>query len=118
MSEDGIPTALTTGGPRFDDELFEYEQILTLDQDDTNPEYLLTRPSLFMMGEKGRFYAMDTSQHRIAVFDADGQGVGSLGRAGSGPGEFNNALFLGLYGGSVKPNNIEELINQEDIDGA
>lgn len=50
----------------------------------------LTRPSgIAFDSSGGRLYVVDTAEHRLHVFEADGSLAGSLGTRGSGDGEFN-----------------------------
>lgn len=45
---------------------------------------------------EGRFYVVDTGNHRVLVFDAEGRYVRMFGRRGSGPGEFDGPGCLAL----------------------
>ncbi len=84
---DGIPLAITTGGPRWTGEIFEYEFQLCLKEDERE-ESLLYEPEGFLLDANGWFYVSDEGNHRIAVFDPEGRYVRSIGRGGQGPGEF------------------------------
>jgi hypothetical protein len=88
VEDDGVPTAVTSGGPRFTGELFTYEKVLELRDDPDRPESMLVRPNSFTMDADGFFYVLDAGNHRIAVFDPEGSYVRSMGRQGEGPGEF------------------------------
>ncbi len=85
--ENGITIAETTGRPKYEGELFEYELVVTLQEDDRE-ESLLFNPAGFTTDESGYFYVSDTGNQRIAVFDPDGRYSHSIGRDGRGPGEF------------------------------
>ena len=87
LEEDGIEVALTTGGPRYEGEIFEYVPVVTL-QEDERPESLLFQPFAFLTDEDGNYYVGDFGDRRIAVFDDQGVYSFSIGRQGSGPGEF------------------------------
>jgi len=69
---DGVLIAVNTGGPRFAEELFSCEQVLTLKQDSSQPESLLNQPESITMDERGFFYIQDSGNRRIAVFDSTG----------------------------------------------
>ncbi len=86
--EDGVEIATTTGSPRFENELFSYELVLTLQENPEVVESLLSRPGVLTRDEEGNYYVVDMQQKRIAVFDASGTYVRSIGRSGQGPGEF------------------------------
>lgn len=86
--ENGIEVAETTGGPKYDEELFQYELILELKEDERD-ESLLYRPDDFWMDGAGQFYVCDARNFRIAVFDQSGRYLYSMGREGGGPGDFS-----------------------------
>lgn len=46
----------------------------------------------------GRLYLLDRSQHRVLIFDAAGKLLKTIGRSGSGPGEFRNVSSIGVSG--------------------
>src|SRR5690606_18344318 len=46
--------------------------------------------------ETGRIYVVDYISPRVAIFEPDGGYSGSLGRSGSGPGEFRNPVAAAL----------------------
>ncbi len=97
--ENGIPIAETTGGPKYSEELFQYEQILTLNEDPLREESLLFGPSHFFMDDDGFFFVADRSDGRIVVFDPDGQYSHSFGRKGGGPGEFRQMEIQTIQNG-------------------
>ena len=85
---DGVPTAITAGGPRYAEPIFNFELILTLKQDPDREESLLFRPTEFTMDRDGFFYVLDQGNGRVAVFDPGGDYVRAFGGKGKGPGEF------------------------------
>lgn len=101
--EEGVQVAENTGGPRYEGDLFRYEQVVLLVQDPANPGSLLypgaSRPwddKGFLMDAEGWFYAQDRGNYRIAVFDPSGQYVHSIGKRGQGPGEFTFLYLTGI----------------------
>ncbi len=88
FEENGIEVAETAGGPKYDEELFQYELILEL-QEDEREESLLFRPDDFWMDSEGLFYVCDARNYRVAVFDHSGRYLLSMGREGGGPGDFS-----------------------------
>jgi len=92
--ENGVTIAETTGGPKYAGELFQYEKVVELYQDQDRPESLLNRPGSFFLDEDGKFYIEDNRNHRIAVFNPTGRYESSIGRSGSGPGEFSRGWNL------------------------
>ncbi len=98
---DGLPTAETTGGPKYADELFELEELLVLQQDPETPESLLYRSGMFVRASDGRFYVADAGAHCIAVYDQAGSYLFSFGQQGYGPGDFAGLSWLNLVGGEL-----------------
>ena len=101
IEEDGIPVAITSGGPKYEGELFTYEPVLTLKEDPQNEASLLFRPGEFTMDEDGCFYVLDHGDSRIAVFDPGGNYIRSFGRKGQGPGEFTTLNDISVHDGIV-----------------
>lgn len=96
IDEDGTPTALTSGGPKYVEPIFDYEPVATIQQDDDEEETLLYRPGFFFMDEGGCFYVEDIGNDRVAVFNPEGYFIRSFGREGDGPGEFRSFRILSV----------------------
>ncbi len=63
---------------------------------------LLQRPTgLAFDAARGRLYVADTGAHDLKVFDRDGRHLQTLGRRGSGDGEFNFPTPLALAAGQL-----------------
>lgn len=86
VDEQGVATAVNSSVPKYSGELFAYEKILEIRPDPANDESLLYQPSAFTTDGEA-YYVADTGNHRIAVFDLQGNFVRSIGRQGEGPGE-------------------------------
>ncbi|MFC1529667.1 6-bladed beta-propeller [Gemmatimonadota bacterium] len=106
---DGVPTAENRGGPGFDGELFRFEPVTTLRQDEEVPDSIIFpgTPSLrsikgFFLDAGNRYYIYDSGGSRIAVFGPDGRYERSIGRRGQGPGEFMVGELLDLTDGILK----------------
>ncbi len=99
--EDGVMIAETTGGPKYTGELFEYEELYHLEQDESREETLLSDARIARMDEEGYVYVTDGGNNRIAVFGPDGSFSHSFGREGAGPGEFRSPRLLGFDGDMV-----------------
>lgn len=57
----------------------------------------LTQPTgIACDAASGRLYVADTAEHRIHIFERDGSLAGSIGRRGTGDGEFNYPTYLWL----------------------
>jgi hypothetical protein len=94
LFEDGAEIALTTGGPKYEGELFEYEKVLTIRPNPEVPESYLWSPQSMTMTEDGTILVSDSSAGRVAAFAPDGTYLRSFGREGEGPGEFRYAGYL------------------------
>ena len=88
FTENGVTIAETTGGPKYAGEIFEYIEVLRLNQDESQEASLLARPYMYMMDENGAFYVPDSSPERIACFGPKGNYSHDIGRQGEGPGEY------------------------------
>ncbi len=53
------------------------------------------------MGQDGSVFILDGGDQRILVFSPDGSFRQSIGRRGSGPGEFRNSHYLTMYGDTL-----------------
>ncbi|MFO7767906.1 MAG: 6-bladed beta-propeller [bacterium] len=93
-TEDGVRTVVNRGGPRFEESLFDFEHVLTLQQDEEVPASLLGSIQDIRQGGDGRFYVADARNVRIAVFGPDGIYQHDIGRYGKGPGEFDMRFHL------------------------
>ncbi len=94
IEEDGITVARTTGGPKYQSELFAYDLLFELTEDSTRVESLLYQPHDFLMDDRGYFYVLDGGNDRIAVFNNLGRFAYSIGRQGGGPGEFGRTFNI------------------------
>ncbi len=101
FEEDGVPVALTEGGPKYTQPLFTYEELYRLEQDEAREETVLGGIGAPTMDEEGNVYVGDSRNHRIAVYDATGRYLTSMGRQGSGPGEFRMLRLLGVWDDQV-----------------
>ena len=95
--EAGITIAETTGGPKYEGELFEYVPTLTLESGNTE-ETMLFNPTSFIADSEGWFYVNDAGNSDTVVFDPEGKFHKRFGRKGAGPGEFQRAQFLCTVG--------------------
>ncbi|MFC1559467.1 6-bladed beta-propeller, partial [Gemmatimonadota bacterium] len=73
--------------------------MLHLKQDTLNTESLLFRPGQFTRGPDESYYVIDSGNHRVAVFDEQGEYQRSFGSEGGGPGAYRSMGFKGLHDG-------------------
>ncbi len=101
VSENEVTTAVTSSVPKYEGQLFEFEEILHLRQDEKRTESLLNRARSFIMGDDGRYYVPDPGDNRIAVFNENGEYSHSIGRQGAGPGEFESVFTCEVKNGQL-----------------
>lgn len=94
--EDGVEVALTTGGAKYQGEIFEYEQIVVLRPDPGVEESFLFSPQWMTTSEDGRIFVGDMGDRQVVVFSAAGEYLYRIGREGEGPGEFQSVLFVDI----------------------
>jgi len=98
FQENGVIVAETTGGPKYEGELFTYEPVTVLEQDPQNEESLIYSVRTMTMDTEGNIYVADGRNYRIAVFGPDGRYLRSFGRQGSGPGEYRRIEIVDFDG--------------------
>jgi hypothetical protein len=98
---DGTHTAVTTGGPRYDVDLLQFEKVLEIRFDPAEEESILQYPWHITMDEDGYFYVSDGHTHRIVVFDPTGHFVRNIGREGQGPGDLFSPILVQYLDGII-----------------
>lgn len=88
--ENGVRIAESGGGPKYEGDIFTFEEIFELDQDESRPEALLNMATGYLMDEDGLIFVFDMGDCRVAVFDNNGKYLRDFGREGAGPGEFSH----------------------------
>ncbi len=93
--EDGVLIARSSARPKYEGELFVYERLVVLAEDE-RVESMLVRGDPPAVDERGYFYVPDSSPSdfpavsRICVYDSTGRFRYAFGRPGEGPGEFTH----------------------------
>ncbi len=87
--EEGIPVAVTSGGPKYDGELFEYQEVLRLAPDPEQLDSYLVNPDPPVLDVAGNFYVNDPRNNQIVAFDTEGRFLHTIGREGEGPGDLD-----------------------------
>ena len=102
FEENGVTIAETSGGPKYDGEIFRYEFLVKLHEDESRPESLMGRPSSNnLMGEDGSVFITDSKYNRVLCFDASGEYLHDIGGQGQGPGEYLGPRLLSADDGVV-----------------
>lgn len=99
--ENGVSIAETSGGPKYEGNIFRFQKICELIEDPNNPESQLYRSKAYVADEAGYFYVADEGNGRIAVFNPDGIFHNSIGQQGYGPGEFQALRLLWIRNDSL-----------------
>jgi hypothetical protein len=101
LTENGIPVVATTGGPKFEGELFRFEPILQIRENPDQPETLMKNIVRPAYGPDSNYYLLDVNGSRAVVFDPDGTYVRTIGRHGEGPGELQYPTGISFTGGTL-----------------
>ena len=101
FEEDGVTISESSGGPKYSGEIFTFEEIFELEQDESRPETLLNVAAGYIMDEVGQIFVFDYGDCRVAVFDRDGKYVRDFGREGAGPGEFAHIRLRWMEDGQI-----------------
>ncbi|MDH7513287.1 MAG: 6-bladed beta-propeller [Clostridiales bacterium] len=94
---DGVTYVHNPATPLHPDKTVVFEEEFTFREKDETGEIRLFKPGWFAVDATGNAYIADDSDMAIKVFDPQGKYLKSIGRKGSGPGEFErvrNMLFL------------------------
>ncbi len=74
--EDGVEIALTTGGPKYEGEIFEYERVADLRPDPDVEESFMYSPQWMTSSADGRIFVGDMGDAQVVVFSAEGEYLG------------------------------------------
>ena len=98
--EDGVQVAESSGGPKYESELFQYEKELVIPAG-TTEETALGLPRQFFSDSEGYFYIVDDFRAAVLVYRPDGQYSHTIGRKGYGPGELQQPRVQEVRDGVV-----------------
>jgi len=101
IDENGIPVAVTSGGPRYDTPPFGLEEILRVHQREDQPASLLSSPRDFAPGPDGTLIVVERNIGRAVVYDSEGEFIRELGGRGEGPGEFGMMQDMRITGDTL-----------------
>ncbi len=91
--KDGVKIINNPGEPLYGEIKFELEEDLSIgNEDDDN--YMFYRVRGIEVDAQGNIYVIDWGNHRIQIFDWNGNYLQTLGRYGQGPGEFQWSMQL------------------------
>jgi hypothetical protein len=100
-SEEGVLVIRNLGGPKYEGELFDYERVLEIREDEIVSESLMGEIVLPRYGPDGDYYLLDMMAGRIVVFGPDGVFQRAIGRQGEGPGELMAPSEFTFHGGTL-----------------
>jgi len=87
-TKDGIEFAHNSKTPLNQDATVVFEEDLSIEPVDKNGNIRIYHPSHFAVNENDYIFICDSRDPSVKVFDLQGQLVRTIGRKGSGPGEF------------------------------
>ncbi len=67
---DGVEEAISSGGPKYDDELFEYILVTRLEETEGIEESILVRAGDYKSADNGKFYV--ATEGKLLIVDRDG----------------------------------------------
>ncbi len=82
-------------------ERIELVEDLVIGRDSVDPNYAFYRPRDLAVSSAGWIYVLDDGNHRVQVFDGDGDYQMTLGQQGEGPGELVGSSSITVVAGSV-----------------
>ncbi len=89
-TKDGIEYAHNSKTPLNQDATVIFEEDLSIEPVDEKGNIRIYTPTRFAVDESGQIFICDYRDSSVKVFDNQGQFVRTIGRKGSGPGEFEN----------------------------
>ncbi len=93
--EKGVKVIKNPKEPLYGNITFELEEDLSIgNEDDEN--YLFYKVGDIQVDTDGNIYVLDSGNHRLQVFNKNGNYIRTLGKRGQGPGEFNTPVRLQL----------------------
>lgn len=90
----GVEYVHNTETPLHPHKTISFEEELSIGEKDEEGQIVLYRPGRFIVDEDENIYVCDRQDWAIKVFDPNGRFVRSIGREGSGPGEFKFAAEI------------------------
>lgn len=97
----GVSIAETTGGPKYEGEIFDYGLILEIREDQENPDSFMKEIVIPLYGPNGHYYFLDINSCRVVEFTPDGHYLRSIGRDGEGPGDLKYPTQSSFHGGTL-----------------
>lgn len=93
--EDGVKVIKNPNEPLYGEITFELEEDLSIaNEEDEN--YVFYRLRDIQVDTNGNIYVLDSGNHRLQVFNKNGNYLRTIGKKGQGPGEFNTPSFMSL----------------------
>jgi len=99
--EGGVKVINNPREPLYGEIKFELEEDLSIGNDEDD-NYMFYRVRGIEVDAKGNIYVIDWGNHRIQIFDWNGNYLQTIGRYGQGPGEFQSSMQLKICDSSGK----------------
>jgi len=87
--------------PLYQTPILELKEELSLGGPEAQGEYAFGQIADLVVDDAGSFYVLDGRSSHVKVFDASGRYVRTIGRAGQGPGEFEQPMNLSFNGATA-----------------
>jgi len=99
--ENGIQVAETIGGPKYSGELYQYEKVMEIREDEDHPDSFMKGIVYPAYGPDGNYYFLDQEGNRLVVFNSDGSFSMVVGQQGEGPGDLMYPTDISFNGGMI-----------------
>jgi len=86
--ENGVTVVKNPKEPMYGEDVFSLEEELSIGVKEGRVEYMFSGLTEIAVDEDERIYVLDSRAFEVKVFDKEGDYIGSIGRKGQGPGEF------------------------------
>jgi hypothetical protein len=85
--EDGVKVIKNPKEPLYGELVFDLEEDLSIGNE-KDDNYLLYKVRDIRVDNQGNIYVVDMGNHRIQIYDKDGNYLQTIGKVGQGPGDF------------------------------
>jgi hypothetical protein len=91
---DGVTVVKNPKEPMYGEDVFSFEEDLTLEKKEGSEEYLFERVRNIDVDKNDNIYVLDYMAVQIRIFEKNGELIGTFGSKGQGPGEMQNPLYM------------------------
>ncbi len=93
--EDGVKVIKNPNEPLFGEITFDLEEDLSIGNE-KDENYLFYKIRDIQVDTEGNIYVLDSGNHRLQVYNENGNYLRTIGKKGQGPGEFNTPRCISI----------------------